>query len=204
MQLSVEQALADAAAFASFVTSTWLQRKELVWVSVGGSYPGALSAWFRELFATPYSRVADRSTFVLTTLFDWYPRYPSVVDVAISSSGVVAATKNFVEFDMQVSVNHKEKTGFKRQIEKLCSQASSSNLLRFAPVGQRGHRQRMCCSSAGRFPPKYCISNPIPVPKPQITPVQAVTAAFEHAWNDATLQPQVKSLRSQPKPPFTL
>jgi hypothetical protein len=46
--LSVEQALADAAAFAAFVTRTWLQQQELVWVSVGGSYPGALSAWFRE------------------------------------------------------------------------------------------------------------------------------------------------------------
>jgi hypothetical protein len=46
--LSVEQALADAAAFAAFVSRTWLQQKELVWVSVGGSYPGALSAWFRE------------------------------------------------------------------------------------------------------------------------------------------------------------
>ena len=75
--LSVEQALADAAAFAAFVTDTWLQRQQLVWVSVGGSYPGALSAWFRE-------------------------KYPSVVDLAISSSGVVAATKKFVEFDMQV------------------------------------------------------------------------------------------------------
>ncbi len=28
-----------------------------------------------------------------------------MVDVAISSSGVVAATKNFVEFDMQVLIN---------------------------------------------------------------------------------------------------
>ena len=49
--LSVEQALADAAAFVAFVTRTWLQQKELVWVSVGGSYPGALSAWFREKYA---------------------------------------------------------------------------------------------------------------------------------------------------------
>ena len=50
--LSVEQSLADAAAFAAFVTRTWLQQKETVWVSVGGSYPGALSAWFREKCAS--------------------------------------------------------------------------------------------------------------------------------------------------------
>ena len=31
--LSVEQALADAAAFVAFVTRTWLQGQQLVWVS---------------------------------------------------------------------------------------------------------------------------------------------------------------------------
>ena len=55
--LSVEQALADAAAFVAFVTGTWLQQKQLVWVSVGGSYPGALSAWFREQCDQPVALV---------------------------------------------------------------------------------------------------------------------------------------------------
>lgn len=55
--LSVEQALADAAAFVAFVTGTWLQQKQLVWVSVGGSYPGALSAWFREQCDHPVALV---------------------------------------------------------------------------------------------------------------------------------------------------
>ncbi len=64
-------------------------------MSVGGSYPGALSAWFREKYARP-------QTLSLRYQLKAYSRYPSVVDVAISSSGVVAATKHFVEFDMQV------------------------------------------------------------------------------------------------------
>lgn len=52
------------------------------WITVGGSYPGALSAWFRL-------------------------KYPHLTIGAIASSAVVQAIDNFSDFDMQmyISVN---------------------------------------------------------------------------------------------------
>ena len=87
--LSVEQAIADLASFltwydaqiggavaatarvgGSAVTHTWLV--------IGGSYPGALSSWFREL-------------------------HPELVAASWSSSGVVEAVYNFTRFDQIVA-----------------------------------------------------------------------------------------------------
>jgi len=50
--LSAEQALND---LAYFITSVTLQKMHNVntnnkWITIGGSYPGALSAWFRSKF----------------------------------------------------------------------------------------------------------------------------------------------------------
>jgi len=47
------------------------------WVIVGGSYPGALSAWFRSL-------------------------YPDKVTASWSSSGVINAIKDFRDFDLDI------------------------------------------------------------------------------------------------------
>lgn len=47
------------------------------WISVGGSYPGALSAWFRY-------------------------KYPHLVIGAIASSAVVEAIEDFTDFDEQI------------------------------------------------------------------------------------------------------
>ena len=71
----VEQAIADLAAFQQWMT---LQLgTSSPWLAIGGSYPGALSAWYRE-------------------------SYPALAAAAWSSSGVVNAVFNYTNFDVQV------------------------------------------------------------------------------------------------------
>ena len=74
--LSVEQGLADLAAFATNVSATQLSGAHK-WLIVGGSYAGAMASWARL-------------------------RYPNLFAAAWSSSGVVEAVFNFVEFDRQI------------------------------------------------------------------------------------------------------
>lgn len=77
--LSSEQALADLAYFigkmgnnAGFKTSD-----KNKWITVGGSYPGALSAWFRY-------------------------KYPHLTIGALASSAVVEAIEDMKDFDEQI------------------------------------------------------------------------------------------------------
>jgi len=83
--LTVAQALEDAAAVARqaeltlrSLSSASASEKRLPWIAVGGSYSGALSAWFRQT-------------------------HPDLVVGAISSSGVVNALLDFPQFDSAVS-----------------------------------------------------------------------------------------------------
>ena len=72
--LTVDTALEDLAVFIRAMKSSWqLTGKVIV---IGGSYPGALSSWFRQ-------------------------KYPDVADISWSSSGVVNAVYNFTAFDQQ-------------------------------------------------------------------------------------------------------
>jgi hypothetical protein len=77
--LSTRQALADLSSFIQWFDENYRQGKKGAWISVGGSYAGALSAWFR-----------------IT--------YPDVVDIAVSSSGVVNAVLEFYQFDQRVAL----------------------------------------------------------------------------------------------------
>lgn len=79
--LSVTQAIADLAAFLPWVDAELSGGKPapgaglaFTWLAVGGSYPGALSSWFRE-------------------------KHPELVAASWSSSGVVQAVYNFTRFD---------------------------------------------------------------------------------------------------------
>jgi len=74
--LSVEQNLADTAALIDHLQKIHGNKNRIV-VTFGGSYSGATSAWMRV-------------------------RYPNKVHASYSSSGVVNAILNFVEFDQQV------------------------------------------------------------------------------------------------------
>ena len=70
--LSSEQALADLARFHSFLT-TKLNLEGHPWVAFGGSYPGALAAWFKL-------------------------KYPSLVVGSIASSAPILAQEDFREY----------------------------------------------------------------------------------------------------------
>eukprot|EP00824_Muranothrix_gubernata_P024146 TRINITY_DN689_c0_g1_i1.p1 TRINITY_DN689_c0_g1~~TRINITY_DN689_c0_g1_i1.p1 ORF type:complete len:563 (+),score=87.32 TRINITY_DN689_c0_g1_i1:25-1689(+) len=77
--LSSEQGLADAAYFIE-VMSQPEHLNVTQWITVGGSYAGALSAWFRL-------------------------KYPHLAIGSLSSSGVVNAVLDFTAFDKQVATS---------------------------------------------------------------------------------------------------
>ncbi len=73
--LNVEQALADIAYFIDSQNEYLKYKAD--WIVVGGSYPGALSAWFKS-------------------------KYPDHAVGAWSSSGVINAIKDFKSFDLDI------------------------------------------------------------------------------------------------------
>lgn len=76
--LNSEQALRDLAHFIEVMkVSNDFRITNNPWISVGGSYPGALSAWLRY-------------------------KYPHLVIGAIASSAVVLAIEDFQDFDEQI------------------------------------------------------------------------------------------------------
>ena len=90
--LSSEQALRD---LGYFLESMRAQGKHGIqasspWITVGGSYPGAMSAWFRN-------------------------KYPHLTVGAISSSGVVLAVEDFRMFDEQIYISSHKSGDFCNQ-----------------------------------------------------------------------------------------
>lgn len=75
--LNTTYALADTASFIESVNTTMGSNATDMWIVVGGSYPGGMVAWFRHL-------------------------YPEHAKAAWSSSGVVLAKEDFLEFDMDI------------------------------------------------------------------------------------------------------
>jgi pimeloyl-ACP methyl ester carboxylesterase len=72
--LSIEQALADLATFRQFIhVERNLTESNNKWIVFGGSYPGALSAWFRL-------------------------KYPHLVHAAVSSSALMNAVVDFSDY----------------------------------------------------------------------------------------------------------
>lgn len=71
--LSSEQALADLANFHDFIVKEYGMTDSNRWISFGGSYPGALSAWLRI-------------------------RYPHIVYGALASSAPVQAELDFYQY----------------------------------------------------------------------------------------------------------
>lgn len=76
--LTSEQALSDVAYFISQMNNKQMYGiNQNPWITVGGSYPGALSAWFRY-------------------------KYPHLTIGSIASSAVVQAIENYQDFDLQM------------------------------------------------------------------------------------------------------
>lgn len=78
--LNADQALADIATFIDAMNDQIIKKYETTkrqWVTIGGSYPGALSAWFKAA-------------------------YPDHATAAWSSSGVILPIRNFVDFDKDI------------------------------------------------------------------------------------------------------
>lgn len=77
--LTIDLALEDLAFFINWCKDTNLFgiNKKTPWITIGGSYPGALSAWFRY-------------------------KYPHLTVGALASSAVVNAILDFVDFDAQI------------------------------------------------------------------------------------------------------
>jgi pimeloyl-ACP methyl ester carboxylesterase len=75
--LTVEQALSDLSSFTDFYKSIVPDTNDLKWFVFGGSYPGALSSWYRAMF-------------------------PNQSVGSLSSSGVVNAIIDYHDFDMSV------------------------------------------------------------------------------------------------------
>jgi hypothetical protein len=76
--LTSEQALSDSAYFLRQIKLNQMHGvTQNPWITVGGSYPGALSAWFRS-------------------------KYPHLTIGSIASSAVVQAIENYSDFDLQM------------------------------------------------------------------------------------------------------
>lgn len=80
--MTAENALNDLAFFITQITekNTYNITKNHKWITIGGSYPGALSAWFRS-------------------------KFPHLTVGAIASSAVILAVENFRDFDEQIYIS---------------------------------------------------------------------------------------------------
>lgn len=80
--LTADQALRDLAYFLKQMSKggQFKITPKNPWITIGGSYPGALSAWFRN-------------------------KFPHLTIGAISSSGVVLAVEDFRMFDEQIYIS---------------------------------------------------------------------------------------------------
>lgn len=76
--LSSKQALADFATFQQYISQKYGLTSANKWISFGGSYSGALSAWFRQ-------------------------QYPNIITASIAASAPVQAQLNFPEYNEVVS-----------------------------------------------------------------------------------------------------
>jgi len=83
--LNTTQALADTAAFIDYFKAN-NDVSQNQWLIIGGSYPGAFVAWFKN-------------------------RYPDHVAAAWSSSGVINAIEEYTEYDMDLYLQTQKNLG---------------------------------------------------------------------------------------------
>ena len=72
--LNSEQALRDLAYLTETMSSKNLYRiKNNPWIAIGGSYPGALSAWYR--YKYPHLTVGAIASSAVINAFAYYPQF---------------------------------------------------------------------------------------------------------------------------------
>ncbi|KAM3615582.1 uncharacterized protein V6R79_004372 [Siganus canaliculatus] len=92
--LSSQQALADLAAFHQFICQTFNLSHRNTWISFGGSYSGALSAWFRGKFPhLVYGAVASSAPVKATLDFS---AYSNTVGLSLTNEAVGGSQKCLV------------------------------------------------------------------------------------------------------------
>ena len=111
--LNHEQAFADYAYFIESKNAEFSKAYGYTpkWVVIGGSYAGALSAWFRL-------------------------KYPHLVAGALSSSGVVTPLLDFWQFDMQIGADFLEDSEQCYNVMKYYQQVAEDKLIR-STAGER-------------------------------------------------------------------
>ncbi|KAM3875286.1 thymus-specific serine protease [Diretmus argenteus] len=93
--LSSQQALADLAAFHQYVTERFSLSHENTWISFGGSYSGALSAWFRGKFPhLVYGAVASSAPVKAKLDFSTYNK---IVGLSLMNEAVGGSDKCLVD-----------------------------------------------------------------------------------------------------------
>lgn len=117
--LTSEQALSDIAIFLEKVNADKPDREVIV---VGGSYPGALSAWFRE-------------------------RYPHLTVASWSSSGVVYPIADFWKFDEQIYLSTIKSGEYCPRTINAVFEKVEKALLSADPLERESVMQRMGASS---------------------------------------------------------
>lgn len=125
--LSSEQALADLASFINAMKNKYDLTGTNKWISFGGSYPGALSAWLRLKYPHLISGSVATSAPIQAVLD--FPEYFEVVSNSLSTTGptcienVASATKMF-----ETMAKTSEGLANLTNIFRLCSKATNNRL----------------------------------------------------------------------------
>lgn len=84
--LNSEQALSDLAYFTETLKSKGMYRiKNNPWIAVGGSYPGALSAWYR--YKYPHLTIGAIASSAVINAFAYYPQFDEQMYLSANKSG---------------------------------------------------------------------------------------------------------------------
>ena len=84
--LNSEQALKDLAYFSEHLSTNHMYKiNNNPWISVGGSYPGALSAWYR--YKYPHMTIGSIASSAVVNAFAYYPQFDEQMYLSAAKSG---------------------------------------------------------------------------------------------------------------------
>ena len=84
--LNSEQALKDLAYFTEQITLSKLYKiNKNPWITIGGSYPGAVSAWYR--YKYPHLTIGSIASSAVVNAFAYYPEFDEQMFLSANKSG---------------------------------------------------------------------------------------------------------------------